>query len=143
MSNRLLPGACLCFLWLGAAVAAEQPFEVIVHPEDEITSISKAELSKIFLKRLRTWKNGVRARPVDQVPEAPIRESFSKTVHGRSVDAIEVYWKRMIFSGRGVPPDELGDDEAVIEFVRANPGAVGYVDASADLGGVRKLTLSP
>jgi ABC-type phosphate transport system substrate-binding protein len=114
--------------------------EIIVHPASGITSVTKAELSKIFLKRLRTWADGERAQPVDQVPGAT-RESFSRWIHGSSVVTIEVYWKRMIFSGRAVPPVEAADDGEVLEFVRETPGAVGYVTKSAELVGVRKLVL--
>jgi ABC-type phosphate transport system substrate-binding protein len=122
-------------------VASAQSVEVIVHPDSKISSITKAELSKIFLKRLHTWETGEDARPVDQVPEARVRREFSELVHDRSVVTIEVYWKRMIFSGRGVPPEELNNDEAVLEFVRTTPGAVGYVASSANLTGVQKLAL--
>ena len=89
---------------------------------------------------MRTWESGESARPVDQVP-GPLREFFSTTVHGRSVITIELYWKRMIFSGRAVPPPEAADDEAVLEFVRSTPGAVGYVSPGAELHGVRTLSI--
>ncbi len=117
------------------------PVEIIIHPSSKVTTITRAELSKIFLKRLRTWSDGTRAEPVDQVPSSAAREEFSELVHGRSVVTVEVYWKRMIFSGRGVPPRELESDAAVIEFVRSTPGAVGYITDSEELEGVVKLTV--
>lgn len=114
---------------------------IIVHPDTEATTVSKSELSKIFLKRLRTWSNGDAVIAVDLVPESPVREWFSKLVHERSVITVEVYWKRMIFSGRGVPPKELASSAAVVEFVRTTPGAVGYVSALAEREGVKLLSL--
>lgn len=133
--------AALVFSILASAAAAAQSSLVIVaHPSVGPRSISQAELSKIFLKKLRTWEDGQRALPVDQVP-GPIREAFSETVHGRSMITIEVYWKRMIYSGRDVPPAEAAGDEAVLEFVRSTPGAVGYVSPNADLEGVITLSL--
>lgn len=146
MASSRLTTSVVCILALasfpvGAQTTPEASFEIIVHPDLEITSITKAELSKIFLKRLRTWESGLDARPVDQLPESDLRRAFSRTVHERSVVNIEVYWKRMIFSGKGVPPAELPSDDDVIEFVRTNPGAVGYVMASSDLEGVGQLNL--
>ncbi len=102
--------------------------------------MTQPELSRIFLKRLRTWSSGERAQPIDQLP-GPAREEFSERVHGRSVITIEIYWKRMIFSGRAAPPEEAVDDEAVLDFVRRNPGAVGYVSDEALLEGVRRLEI--
>ncbi len=114
---------------------------VIVHPATDVSGISRAELSKIFLKRLRTWSSGQIAVPVDQAPQNPARQVFSEKVHGRSVVNIEVYWKRMIFSGRSLPPRELASDTDVLDFVRSTPGAVGYVGSGADLEGVDRLDL--
>ena len=70
-----------------------------------------------------------------------MREEFSRQVHERSVITIEVYWKRMIFSGRSLPPPILTNDDEVLEYVRSTPGAVGYVDEGADTTGVKKLAL--
>lgn len=119
-----------------------QSVEVVVHPDSNVYTITKDELSKIFLKRLRTWSDRTPAVPVDQVPDSPARQEFTRLVHERSVVNVEVYWKRLIFSGRAVPPKEVDDDESVLEFVRNNPGAVGYVSESARLTGVRKLKVT-
>lgn len=123
-------------------VAAVAESIVIVHPESKVSVISRSELSKIFLRRLRTWADGTDALPVDQLPSGEAREEFSQRIHGRGVVTVEVYWKRMIFSGRGVPPRELADDQAVLEFVRSNPGAVGYVSSATALEGVKRLTVT-
>lgn len=125
-----------------AAPARTQGFVIVVHPDSGIESVRRAELSKIFLGRLRTWSDGTPALPVDQPPDRPVRERFSRTVHGRSVVRVEVYWKRMIFSGRAVPPAELSNDLQVLDFVRTYPGGVGYINEATDPAGVRKLTLS-
>ena len=122
------------------APGAARSAEIVVHPSNQVTSVTRPELSKIFLKRLRTWSSGESAQPIDQLP-GPTREEFSVRVHGRSVITIEIYWKRMIFSGRAAPPKEAADDEAVLDFVRRNPGAVGYVSDEAVLEGVRRLEI--
>lgn len=119
-----------------------EPVAIIVHPDTEIESVSRAELSKVFLKRLRTWTDGTRAMPVDQAPDSVVRQDFTRWIHDRRVVNVEVYWKRLIFSGRDVPPSEVTGDDAVIEFVRTTPGAVGYVALSARLDGVRKLRVT-
>ncbi len=119
-----------------------QSVEIIVHPDNDITSVTQAELSKIFLKRLRTWADGTLAVPVDQVPDSSPRREFTRSVHERRVVNVEVYWKRMIFSGRAAAPPEMADDQAVIEFVRSTPGAVGYVSKLTRLEGVRALRVT-
>ncbi len=132
-------------LLLAVTIAGFTPADgvaVVVHPNSRISTVSRAELSKIFLGRLRTWSDGTPVLPVDQRPDRTVRERFSRHVHGRSVVTVEVYWKRMIFSGRGVPPRELADDQRVLEYVRDHPGAVGYVGGATMLTGVRELALT-
>ena len=133
--------AALFFLAVAAFLPLQaQSVAIIVHPETEIVSLTKAELSQIFLKRVAHWDDRRDAFPVDQVPSSPVRREFTRWIHNRrDVVIIEVYWKRMIFSGRGVPPPEMADDDAVIAYVRSTPGAVGYVAKSARTEGVRVL----
>jgi hypothetical protein len=58
------------------------------------------------------------------------------------VAAIKAYWQQRIFSGRGVPPPELGTDAHVVAYVLKYDGAVGYVSAAAELEGTRVVTVS-
>lgn len=134
--------ACLCLALtlLGPGpVSAQGRYQVIVHPESAVDSLSRAELSDLFLKKTGRWPDGSRVFPVDQVETAAVRESFTRDVHGRSVAAIKAYWQQRIFSGRGVPPPEKASDRDVVELVRATPGAVGYVSPDAVLQGVRTV----
>ena len=133
--------ALVALLAVALAATPGMALEIVVHPSND-ESITRAELSKIFLKRLRTWKNGQPVEPVDQGP-GPVREEFSLFVHGRSSVAVEIYWRRMVYSGRAAPPRQAAGDREVVEFVRANPGAVGYVSGAADLEGVRVLEIDP
>jgi len=104
------------------------PFRVIVHSANPVDSISRTELSAIFLKRVRRWPDRVDIIPVDQPGTSRVRERFTRAIHGKSVAYVTRYWHRLIFSGRGIPPLELSSSSAVVEFVKANRGAIGYVD---------------
>lgn len=114
-------------------------YDLVVHASNSATSIDREELAELFLKKRTRWGDR-RAEPVDQLPQAAVRAAFSEHVLGRSVEAIKSYWQRQIFSGRAVPPPELGSDAAVLAYVGAHPGAIGYVSTGATLPeGVRRL----
>ena len=120
--------------------AAAQPFKVIVHRDNPATSISRAELSAMFMRRDRRWPHGVDVSPVDQRATSKIREAFSRAVHDHSVAFVVRYWHRVVFSGRGIPPQIAGSDAEVITFVAASRGAVGYVSGDTALPpGVKTL----
>jgi hypothetical protein len=66
-----------------------------------------------------------------------VRGLFSETVLARHVAAVRSYWQQQIFSGRDVPPVEKKNDAEVLEYVRTNRGAVGYVSEASPASGVK------
>jgi hypothetical protein len=109
---------------------------VVVANEAGPASISKSELSRVFLKK------SAQLTPVDQDKDAKVRSSFSKAVLGRPLSAIVSYWQQQIFSGGDSPPAEKRSDADVLAFVRSNPKGVGYVAAGTELGaGVHAVTV--
>jgi hypothetical protein len=101
--------------------AGEFPFRVVVHASNPVASVTRAELSAIYMKRRRSWPDG--------------REIVAYVTR---------YWQRLIFSGRAIPPREVRSDAAVLELVRADPEAIGYVRGDTPLGdGVKAIAVRP
>ena len=120
----------------------EKQFVVIVGEASPITSISREQLSQIFLKKSKVLPGGREAMPVDVVGHAKVRIAFSNVVHKRSVVAIENFWNQQIFGGKDVPPPQMAREVDIVAFVRGNPDAVGYVSPTVELGqGVRVVRL--
>lgn len=126
----------------GWGFAAQENYIVIVHPDNTSSALSKGKISQLLLKKSSRWDDGLSAEPIDLDAKSPTREAMSRDVHGRSVNSIKSYWQRQIFSGRSVPPPEVGSDADVIAFVSSNPGGIGYVSASASLSGVKAITVT-
>ena len=138
----LLVIAALMFT-ISLSPAAEPDYKIVINAANTTASVTKTQLSRCFMKQTNTWINGQTVMPVDLSADSPVRESFSTEIHGRDVNAVKSFWQRQIFSGRGVPPPEKGSDSEVLAFVRANPGAVGYVSAGAKIGpGVKILEVT-
>ena len=116
------------------SAAQTPPFVIIVHTSNTLTAVSQNDLSSIFLKRKVLWTDGTRIAPVDLGKLSPVREQFSKKVHHRSTASVSIYWQQQIFSGKDTPPPEKASDADIVAFVRANPGAVGYVAPGTTLG---------
>lgn len=134
--------AALLLVMAGRAVSADSGFIVIVNASNPAESVSPEELSRMFLKKTVRWQDGSRVQPVDLIDSSPVRARFSRAVHGKDTSAIKAYWQKQIFSGRGVPPAELGSAAEVVAFVGANRGAVGYVaDGTTLRASVRALPL--
>ncbi len=129
MIRSLLTAALLV---VGAASADAQTFKVVVNAENS-AAISKQVVSSIFLGTVKSWAGGVAAAPVDLPEKSDIRQAFSVGVIGRDAKAVTAHWLREIYSGRAVPPIQKDTDAAVLEWVRANPGGIGYVSAGATI----------
>ena len=119
-------------------------FNVVVHRNNPIESITRAELSAIYMKRTRSWSDGREVVPVDQPMSSPVRERFSRSIHGKNVAYVTRYWQRLTFSGRGIPPRQLQNDAAVLELVKHSLGAIGYIARDTPPGdGVKVLPVRP
>jgi ABC-type phosphate transport system substrate-binding protein len=116
-------------------------YKVIVNVSNPVSTISRAELAAMFLKKADSWATGALVVPVDQPERALVRQSFSRDVIGKPPAAVKSYWNQLVFSGRNVPPAEKMSDTEVINFVKGTPSAVGYVSATAKTKGVKVLTV--
>ena len=141
--KRMITSLFAVALLVGAGDLKAQEFQVVVNAGSDVASISADELSKIFQKKARKLPSGESAKPVDQDKDAGVREAFSNAVLGRSAGQMESWWQQQIFSGKEVPPEKKSSDAEVLEYVRANPGAIGYISAGTALGsGVKVVTVS-
>ncbi|WP_445666261.1 substrate-binding domain-containing protein [Fodinibius sp. AD559] len=125
-----------------ATEATAQSFKVIVNEANATETISKKELSKIFLKNKTKWDDGSSITPVDLKASSGTRKAFSNEILGRDVGAIRSYWQQAAFSGAGTAPVERSSEAEVITFVKNNPGAVGYISESTDASGAKVLTIN-
>ncbi len=94
-------------------------------PENRITI---KELADIYIMKKEDWSNGIRIVPVNREVTSPEREKFSKEVFNLSPEQMADYLNRLRFQGK-LPPSVQTSDQAVLNFVRSIPGAIGYVSS--------------
>ena len=123
-------------VWVLPAYAAGG-FVVVVNASNPTTSLSRSQVSNLFLRKTPSWSHGQKVQPVDLSASNPIRGKFSVAIHRKSVGAIKAYWSQRLFEGKIVPPPELSTEGAIAAYLRDNRGAVGYLSASASLGGLK------
>jgi hypothetical protein len=123
--------------WLALSspsVASTDAYKVIVHRDVRVTHVDREFLRGAFLRITIRWNHGVPVRPVDLPARSPIRDRFAVEVLHKTPGALRSHWLQRIFSGTAVPPPEAGSAAEAIEYVRSNPGAVGYIPAGMDPG---------
>ena len=135
----------LATLSVGAprALAQTEKYVVIVNPANPIRRLSQSQLSKIYLGKLQGWDIDGKIEPVvvlDQKAGTPLRAQFTQDVLRKSVAEADAYWRQEIYAGRNFPPLEQSEAEA-LAAVRGSVGGIAYVSASADLKGVRVVSV--
>jgi ABC-type phosphate transport system substrate-binding protein len=114
--------------------AAQADIAVIVNSKNAGLNLSRSAVGDIFLGRTNTLPNGNSVRPIDLNNREETRSSFYRLVAEKNAAEMNVYWSRLNFVGRGSPPMVLQNDQAVIDFVKGNTTAIGYVNASLAKG---------
>lgn len=140
MKKLVLIVSLVLLILSGESASGADGFILVINAANPTTELERSRMAKMFLKKAKRWDDGEAVVAVDQADKSIVRERFTRVIHTKSVSAIKSFWQRMIFSGRDSPPDELATDAAVLEFVRSERGAIGYVSSGTDLGaGVKEL----
>ena len=126
------------------SIFAQSGYQVIVNKSNSVSSMSKAEVSRMLLKKTAAWQDGIQSAPVDLPPESSVREAFTKDVLNKTVSAVKSYWQSQIFTGEKLPPEEVKSENDVLNWVESHPGGIGYVSSGTSLSGknVKKVQVN-
>jgi ABC-type phosphate transport system substrate-binding protein len=123
---------------LGTGQAAAE-LVTVVSAKSAVTTLTRNQVVDIFLGKVSRFPDGGPAVPIDQVEGAAARDEFYRTLAGKSPGQMNAHWSKIIFTGRGHPPTEAANGEALKRLLVATPGAIGYLDRSLVDGALRVL----
>jgi ABC-type phosphate transport system substrate-binding protein len=103
----------------------------VVSSTSAITTLSKAQVTDIFLGKVNRFPNGALAVPIDQAEGSQEREEFYVMYAGKSSAQVMSYWAKIIFTGRGQPPKAVASSIEVRKLLASNPQAISYIERSA------------
>ncbi|WP_426342691.1 phosphate ABC transporter substrate-binding protein [Pseudoduganella sp. S-14] len=129
---------CLLLVLLAGATAAAE-LVVVVSARSPITALRAEQVADIFLSEATRFPDGGEVVALDLPIGSPLRDDFYLKVANRSPALMKAYWTKKIFTGRGQPPRELPNSQAVRKLVADNPTLIGYIDRSALDASVRPV----
>jgi hypothetical protein len=112
--------------------------KIIANQSVGASSISADELKGVFLATKTSINDGSHAEPV-LMKEGPVHEAFLKAYLGKTDSALQVYYRSLVFTGKGSMPKTLGNEADVVAYVAKTKGAIGYVSSGANTTGVKIL----
>lgn len=125
----------LALLFPAALRGQDVAYRVIVHRANTVSRLSREQVSRIFLRKITQWDNHQPVLPVDQGSDSPVRRTFTKHVHLKTIAAVQTWWQQQTFAGVAVAPPERTSDNDVLDYIRHYPNAIGYVRSGTPLGG--------
>lgn len=114
---------------------------VIVSAKTQSMALDASQVADIFLGQTGYFPDGSQAIPVDIDLDSPLRTLFYQKIAAKSPALLKAYWSKMIFTGRGQPPQEIGTSTAVRKRVADNPSLIGYIDKAALDASVRVVLM--
>lgn len=126
---RCLVSAIMALCLLAGAPEAWADVSVVVSAKSGIDRLSREDVVYIFMGRYRTLSDGSKAEPVDLPAGEAAKAAFYRLLVGRDLEQIATYWSRLVFTGQTAPPRQAASVEAMIRFVAANRGGIGYLDS--------------
>lgn len=138
---KILP---LCsILILSVTSLAYADIAVVVHRDSPLANVTQEEISKIFLAKTKTFANGQKIKLLDLEEGDETRDQFYKSVANKTPSQVKAYWSRLIFTGKGQPPQVLMDSDEIVETIEEDPNSIGYIDPDSVTDSVKVvLTLS-
>lgn len=124
---------------LACAGIAQAEIVVVANPGVGISSLSTAQVSRLFLGQTDQLPNGSKAVPMSVVGDS--EDQFSREILKKSPEQVEKYWARMIFTGKAKQPRQVKGND-VKAAVAGTPGAISYMDRSQVDGSVKVITIS-
>ena len=111
---------------------------LVAHPDVQVDLLSSRDVQMIFLGKKTVWEDKTPVIPLVQVP-SEVTKIFLKDMLDLSPRQYYLYWRKALFTGRGIPPEEVANDQAMIERLLETPGSIGYVSADALDSRVRQV----
>ncbi len=128
---RLVIGSVLAVSFSLSFISnADAEVAVVVNLGVVVDEVTQDDIANVFLKRVKNLPNGIQLTPIDQKDSLQLKQEFYLKVTGKNPNQLNAYWSRLVFTGKGAPPQTVRNDDEVIRAVRANPELIGYIDAS-------------
>lgn len=118
--STLLVGATL-----SCAVAMAQDVVVIVNNGVKASSASVDDIRSVFIGDKSTLPDGSHVTPVT-LKGGAVHEVFLKNYVRRGEAAYLAAWRSLVFTGQGLMPKSFDSEAALLDYVAATPGTVGY-----------------
>lgn len=123
----------VCFLPLGTAAATNTPEGITIFSlNSDFSPLSKSKARMLYKGKVKKLSGNNNFVLLDLPKSSKIRKTFYKNLLGKSISQMNGYWASLSFSGKGVPPEEINNDniDTVIQWLQSNPDGIAYAPSA-------------
>ncbi|MEA1990441.1 MAG: hypothetical protein U9N57_14715 [Pseudomonadota bacterium] len=112
---------------------------VIGNSQIKIENISSKSLGRIYAMQVKNWPDGQKIKVFTYSTQKELYRDFVISETKMQPHQLERLWNRLIFTGTGRAPIVVGNEKEMLQKIRMTPGAIGYVEATENLSGIKSL----
>jgi ABC-type phosphate transport system substrate-binding protein len=94
-------------------------------------------IKRIYLGKIKAFPNGKKIKVLTLKDGTPETEVFRQSALKKSNSQFKSYWSKLAFTGKGTPPKEVNSAADMINAVKADASAIGFIDSAAVTGDVK------
>ncbi|MFT5756542.1 MAG: ABC-type phosphate transport system substrate-binding protein [Alteromonadaceae bacterium] len=122
--KKILVIAAICFSNFCAA-------EVIVIVNSANNDVIDDQLIKnIYLGKSKAFPNGNKVKVYSLKSSQEDTEYFRSKALKKSNSQFKSYWSKLAFTGKGKPATELGSAAELIDAIKNDPNAIGFINSN-------------
>jgi len=128
----------LLILLLSPCVSAApgQEYVIVVHQENQVNVLTSKELKRMFLGKVKRWPDGSAILLVLN-PNDDVHSSFSRSLLHKSPKQLTAFWRKNLYSGRGMMPYLAENEADLLAYIDKNRNAISYL-SKVELSGPLK-----
>ncbi len=127
MRSTTKPLLGLLVAWaLSMPITARAELYIVTGVRSSITSLSRTDAEALFLGYAPLY-NDRRGSTLVDAPPGPVREELYQKLTGRTPAQINAHWSRLVFTGKGMPPQEARSVADAKEIIASGVNVIGYV----------------
>lgn len=137
MRTHLLIALVSLIIQIAPSAKAEEA--IILNGASPVSNLNEDELKDYYLGKKTHWPDGSKVVVV-VLKDGTSHESLMKRL-GKSSSQFTTGWKKLVFTGKGAMPEQVGNEDELVSFIAKTPGAIGYADNGKAKEGVKAIPM--
>lgn len=132
---------CLTLASTALPAAAYAEDIAIVVNLDNRNPIDINQTIQLYLHKTSAFADNSNAEPLHLAADQALYKQFCLELLNMTPSQYKSYWSRLLFTGSAHQPTAFASQQQLLDYIKTQTDAIGYVSTSADLSGVKVVAI--